>query len=158
MRLHRHFPKTATGLQSSVQVRWQKSFVNRRESAISGQGSSAFTDRLMGQRQWLWVRLSASWKAGGRSVPQENRCGITFTARMQDMPCIFSERKACPVRLTVSAVERQDRFGNTSKQSVMRQHRGQRLDLEKFLIRKSRWCICAQIFPIWKKTQALRRV
>ena len=30
------------------------------------------------------------------------------------MPCIFSERKACPVRLTVSAVERQDRFGNTS--------------------------------------------
>ena len=52
--------------------------------------------------------------------------------------CIFSERKACPVRLTVSAVERQDRFGNTSKQSVMRQHRGQRLDLEKFLIRKSR--------------------
>ena len=58
--------------------------------------------------------------------------------RMQDMPCIFSERKACPVRLTVSAVERQDRFGNTSKQSVMRQHRGQRLDLEKFLIRKSR--------------------
>jgi UDP-glucose 4-epimerase len=74
----------------------------------------------------------------GRSVPQENRCGITFTARMQDMPCIFSEKKACPVRLTVSAVERQDRFGNTSKQSVMRQHRGQRLDLEKFLIRKSR--------------------
>lgn len=73
-----------------------------------------------GAKTMVMSTIVSLLKGGRPRVPQENRCGITFTARMQDMPCIFSEKKAYPVRLTVSAVERQDRFGNTSKQSVMR--------------------------------------
>lgn len=75
------------------------------------------------------------------------------------MPCIFSERKACPVRLTVSAVERQDRFGNTSKQSVMRQHRGQEIGFGEIPYQEKQvMYLCADISDLEKDTGFAPRV